>query len=322
MALALAIVSELAARELGVRPDFVQIYAARVMLDGRLAEMATREGKTLAAALAAATAALARVPVHVITVNDYLASRDGENLALLYARLGLYQHRDAADGCRVAPCGVRLRHHLLHGERAGLRLSARFDRPRPARRHAAGTHRRIVAAAHGAARPLHGDHRRGRQRAPRRGARAVHPFAGGRAAGTSPRHYQGALALAERLIEGRDFSLDAGLRIATLTASERRALESSAPEGDLLWSLPRYREEAVSLALCAVHLFARDRDYLVRGGRVEIIDPNTGRTAPGRAWSRGLHQMIEEAAGPAPVLETTAEMTYQRFFPAISGFVA
>ena len=316
MALALAIVSELAARELGVRPDFVQIYAARVMLDGRLAEMATGEGKSLAAALAAATAALARVPVHVITVNDYLASRDGENLARLYARLGLTtgivtQQMDAASrraayACDITYCTAKelvfdyLRDSTVRGQHAGT-LQERIAGLSPQRTVLRGLCMAIIDEADSVLLD--------EARVPFILSRAGAPQA-------SPGHYQGALALAERLVEGRDFSLDAGLRTATLTASGRRALESSAPEGDLLWSLPRYREEAVSLALCAVHLFARDRDYIVRGGRVEIIDPNTGRTAPGRAWSRGLHQMIElkEGCRPGAVLETAAEMTYQRFF--------
>src|SRR4030095_15134684 len=77
-----------------------------------------------------------------------------------------------------------------------------------------------------------------------------------------------------------------------------------------------YREEAVSLALCALHLFSRDHDYLVRAGRVEIIDATTGRTAPGRAGARGLHQMTElkEGCQPGAVLETAAEITCQRLF--------
>ena len=111
MARALAIASELAARELGMRPHAVQLYAARAMLDERLAEMATGEGKTLAAALAAAVAGLARVPVHLITVNDYLARRDGERLRPLYARLGLStgivtQAMDAATRRAAYACDI------------------------------------------------------------------------------------------------------------------------------------------------------------------------------------------------------------------------
>ena len=80
---AFAVLSVVCAGVLGVRPYDTQLVAARIVLDNSLAEMATGEGKTLAVALAAATAALAGVPVHVITANDYLVSRDAEALHLL-----------------------------------------------------------------------------------------------------------------------------------------------------------------------------------------------------------------------------------------------
>jgi preprotein translocase subunit SecA len=86
---ALALVAEVARRRLGLAPYPTQLLAAWLMLDGRLAEMATGEGKTLAAGIAAATAALAGVPVHLLTANDYLVQRDREKLAPLYDALGL-----------------------------------------------------------------------------------------------------------------------------------------------------------------------------------------------------------------------------------------
>jgi preprotein translocase subunit SecA len=89
LAQAFALIRVVAVQELDVRPFDTQLMAARVMLDGRLAEMATGEGKTLAAAICAATAALAGTPVHVITVNDYLVARDAQALRPLYQALGL-----------------------------------------------------------------------------------------------------------------------------------------------------------------------------------------------------------------------------------------
>ncbi|MBL8383650.1 MAG: hypothetical protein JNM90_11265, partial [Burkholderiales bacterium] len=102
---------------LGVMPYATQIAAARVMLDNRLAEMATGEGKTLAVALAAAVAALGGTPVHVVTANDYLADRDAGTLAAFYRALGLSvaavtqpmarDARRAAYGADVAYCTAR-----------------------------------------------------------------------------------------------------------------------------------------------------------------------------------------------------------------------
>jgi preprotein translocase subunit SecA len=316
MVLALAIIGELAARELGIRPHAVQLYAARAMLDERLAEMATGEGKTLAAALAAAVAALARVPVHVITVNDYLARRDGEQLRRFYAHLGLTTgivtqqmdavSRRAAYACDITYCTAKelvfdyLRDCTVRGRDAGT-LHERIGGLAPQRTVLRGLCMAIIDEADSVLLD-----------------EARVPFILSRAGAQQgrPEHFERSLGVAGQLLEGRDFRLDSALRTAELTASGRQALEATGQRADRLWSVPRYREEAVSLALCALHLFHRDRDYLVRDARVEIIDATTGRTAPGRAWSRGLHQMIElkEGCSPGRVLETAAEITYQRFF--------
>ena len=316
MALGLALVGELAARELGTRPHAVQLHAARAMLDERLAEMATGEGKTLAAALAAAVAALARVPVHLITANDYLARRDGEYLRALYARLGLTtgivtQQMDAASrraayACDITYCTAKelvfdyLRDSMIRGRDAGT-LQERIGGLASQHTVLRGLCMALIDEADGVLLDE---------------ARVPFILSRAGAAHGRPEHFERALALAVRLEQGRDFSLDAELRSAELTRAGRKALAASARNADRLWALPRYREEAVSLALAALHLFHRDRDYLVRDGRVELIDATTGRTAPGRAWSRGLHQMIElkEGCRPGKVLETAAELTYQRFF--------
>jgi preprotein translocase subunit SecA len=302
VAQALAAAGELAWRELGQRPHRVQLIAALAMLDGCLAEMATGEGKTLAAALAAAVAALARVPVHVITANDYLAQRDAAALRGLYARLGLStgavaqdmdaSARRAAYACDIAYCSAKelvfdyLRDSLAQGAAAPRRVL-----------------RGLCMAIVDEADSILIDE-------------ASVPFILSRARhDASSRDCQRrALELAAALEPGRDFTLDLAQRSAELTAAGQQRAE--ALDGDALWQVRRYREEMVRLAVSALHLLQRDRDYLVRDGRVEIIDPTTGRTAPGRAWSRGLHQMIEikEGCAASPITESAAQITYQRFF--------
>ena len=86
---AFALAREAASRTLGVAHYDVQIVAGRVLANGKLAEMETGEGKTLAATLPACAAALAGIPVHVVTANDYLVERDAETMRPLYAALGL-----------------------------------------------------------------------------------------------------------------------------------------------------------------------------------------------------------------------------------------
>ena len=113
----------------GQPPYDTQLVAARILLNNRLAEMATGEGKTLATVLAAATAALAGVPVHVITANPYLAARDAQAMAPVYAALGLQRRRAGARrGGIAAARRLPLRHRPCDGARTGLRLPAR---PRP-----------------------------------------------------------------------------------------------------------------------------------------------------------------------------------------------
>src|SRR3546814_15875117 len=84
-----ALIREVTGRELGMRHFAVQLIGGLIMVDGGLAEMATGEGKTITALLPAVTAAMARMPVHVFTVNDYLAERDAAKLRPVYQRFGL-----------------------------------------------------------------------------------------------------------------------------------------------------------------------------------------------------------------------------------------
>jgi preprotein translocase subunit SecA len=308
----LAIAGELAERTLGLRPHPVQYFAARAMLDGGLAEMATGEGKTVAAALAAAAAALARVPVHVITVNDYLAQRDGEALRPFYERLGLsagivtqqagFEARRTAYACDVAYCTSKelvfdyLRDLLERGPDAGG-LRERMSGA------AAGVRLRgLCLAVIDEADSVLLDE-----------ARVPFILSRPRDEAAARAHYERALALAATLRDA-DYVLDPAARAARLTASGQA--KTDAAPGEALWQVRRYREEAVTLALAALHLFRRDRDYLVRGGEVLVIEATTGRVAPGRVWSRGLQQLIElkERLAPSRALESALQITYQSFF--------
>ena len=89
-----ALVREVAERRLGVRHFDVQLPGGLVLLKGMVAEMETGEGKTLTATLAASTAALAGIPVHIVTVNDYLAARDAEWMGPLYRALRAKRRRN------------------------------------------------------------------------------------------------------------------------------------------------------------------------------------------------------------------------------------
>jgi preprotein translocase subunit SecA len=303
---------------LRVRPFDTQLIAGRIVLDNRLAEMATGEGKTLAVALAAATAALAGIPVHVITANDYLVTRDAEQLAPLYRALGLSagavtQPQDAAQrrvayACDITYCTAKeLVFDYLRDGLHRTRDPLRWRLEQLAGESVEGpVLRGLCMAIIDEADSILIDE-----------ARVPLILSQAEDDGQRREYLAQSLDLARAMRTGADFRLDETALCAELTDSGRERLEHDAASLPPMWRNRLHREEAVSTALAALHLFRPDRHYLVREGRVQIIDETTGRVAPGRAWSRGLHQLIELKEGCVPSAEfrTAAQITYQRFFP-------
>jgi hypothetical protein len=125
-----------------------------------------------------------------------------------------------------------------------------------------------------------------------------------------------ALGAAAGLTAGRDYYLSESERIVEVNERGKAGIEDFDWGDARSWTNPPQREELVSQALSALHLFERDRHYLVRDGKVQIIDEYTGRLMPDRSWERGLHQMIEikEGCEPTSRKETLARISYQRFF--------
>jgi preprotein translocase subunit SecA len=306
-------------RQMGVTPFATQVIAARALLDNQLVEMATGEGKTLAVALAAGVAALAGMPVHVVTANDYLAERDAEALGPWYAAMGLNvgvvtalsdsEARRAAYARDVVYCTAKelgfdyLRDHIA-GHRRGdelRRRAASLDGKHAATPLLRGLCMAIVDEADSILID--------EARVPLILSRAVD---GRRARGD----YETALRLAAELEPGRDFDTDPLARRVTLSAAGDSTLDAATADLPPAWRNRRYREAWVLQALSALHLFQRDRDYILRDGKVEIVDPTTGRVAAGRSWSRGLHQLIElkEGREPTPSYATAAQITFQRLF--------
>ncbi|MBK6744275.1 MAG: translocase [Hydrogenophilales bacterium] len=303
----------------GRHPFATQVMAARALLDNQLVEMATGEGKTLAVAMAAGLAALAGMPVHVVTANDYLAERDAEALGPWYTALGLKVGvvtaradsgaRRAAYGRDVVYCTAKelgfdyLRDHVA-GHRRGDELRQRAA-SLDGRQRAVPLLRGLCMAIVDEADSILIDE----ARVPLILSRAVD---GRRARGD----YETALSLAGGLEAGRDFQLDPLARRVTLSAAGDTALDAAVADLTPAWRNRRYREAWVVQALSALHLYRRDRDYILRDGKVEIVDPTTGRVAAGRSWSRGLHQLIELKEGfePTPANATAARITFQRLF--------
>ena len=315
------IAREAAGRLLGMRPFDVQLLGARVMLEGRIAEMETGEGKTLTATLPACAAALAGVPVHIVTVNDFLVMRDAAWMKPLYAFFGLRvgtiteglapDARRAAYGCDITYCTNKqlafdyLKDRLMLGQesrRLHLQVEGlHAELPRTGRLLLRGLCFVIVDEADSVLVD-----------------EARTPLIISNAGDTTQQRqvYGEAVALARQLESGMDFSIRPREREIDLTErGRRRAAQLAEPYGGV-WLGPRRREELVRRALSALYLFQRDKQYLVRGGKVQIVDEYTGRVMADRSWERGLHQMIEAKEGCAITgqQETLARISYQRFF--------
>jgi preprotein translocase subunit SecA len=316
-----ALVREAAARTLGKRHYESQLLAGWALLQGRLVEMQTGEGKTFAATLAASAAALAGYPVHVITVNDYLAARDAEEMGPLYRFLGLTvgvvvqertrAERRAAYACSVTYCTNKdlafdyLRDRVALARRAS-RLHLALERLRgDAAREEDLVLRGLYFGIVDEADSIFIDE-----------ARTPLILSATSKSGTAEQDCQRALAFARELAPGEDYSIDLAERSITLgeRAKSRLAAHAAGLAGP--WSSTRVREELVTQALTALLLFRRDQHYVVVDGKVQIVDESTGRVMPDRSWEHGLHQMIEvkEGCPPTESRETLARLTYQRLF--------
>ncbi len=317
-----ALVREAATRVLGKRHYDSQLQAGAWLLRGLLVEMATGEGKTFAATLPACIAALAGLPVHVITVNDYLAARDAETMTPLYHFFGL---RCAA---------------VVHGmSRPDRRAAYASDIAYCSNKELAFDYLRDRAALGDRASPLHLAVEGLRDAGPRGAATVLRglsfaivdeadsvfideartPLILSATVDDSTGREPSALALeiAGRLVEGVHFLVERSLLRVRLTDAGRDEIDTlDADDAAPAWDTPRKRDESVQRALAALHLYARDRQYVVMDGKVQIVDESTGRVMPDRAWERGLHQMIETKEGVALTgrRETLARITYQRLF--------
>jgi preprotein translocase subunit SecA len=129
-------------------------------------------------------------------------------------------------------------------------------------------------------------------------------------------NYLHALALANTLVQGKDYVLDRRERSVNLSEAGRDTVAEWSAGRPGIWTSLRAREELVRQALSAQWFFHRDQHYVVTEGKVQIVDESTGRVMPDRSWERGLHQMIEVKEGCEMTArrETLSRITYQRLF--------
>ena len=310
---AFATVREAAKRTLGQRHFDVQILGGVVLHRGMIAEMKTGEGKTLVATLAVYLNALEGKGVHVVTVNDYLAQRDAEWMGAIYRFLGL------SVGCIV--------HGLSDAERReayacdvtyGTNNEFGFDylRDNMKFRLEEMVQRPFNYAIVDEVDSILIDEART-------------PLIISGPAEDSSELYMRMNRLMPRLAD-EDFEKDEKARSVSFTEAGVEKLEGLLREAGLLQEGNLYDIGNISLvhhgnqALRAHKLFSRDTDYIVKEGRVVIIDEFTGRMMEGRRYSEGLHQALEAKEG-VPIQQenqTLASITFQNYFrlyPKLAG---
>ncbi|MDW9481858.1 preprotein translocase subunit SecA [Sinorhizobium meliloti] len=304
---AFALVREAAHRVLGKRPYDVQVIGGLILNDGRIAEMRTGEGKTLTAAMPTFLNAISGKGVHVITVNDYLASRDAEQIGKVHRFLGLtvgviFSGMD--DGARreAYRCDITYGTNDEFGFDY-LRDNLRFDVSQMVQR---GHNFVIVDEVDSVLID-----------------EARTPLIISAPVEDSSDIYMKMDAIVASLLTPADFAVDEKMNAATLTEPGADKVEAMLREQGLLAvGIPLYDHQAshlvhhVNCALKARALFAKDRDYVVRGGEVVIVDESTGRMMDGRRFNDGIHQALEAKEGVRVQNETAtlSSITYQNYF--------
>ncbi|MDP4857337.1 MAG: preprotein translocase subunit SecA, partial [Desulfobacterales bacterium] len=297
---AFAVVREASRRTLNMRHFDVQLLGGIVLHQGKIAEMKTGEGKTLVATLPAYLNALTGKGVHIVTVNDYLASRDTRWMGTIYTFLGLtvgtiVHGLDDAERKKAYGADITFGTNNEFGFDY-LRDNMKFDRQSLVQRE---LHYAIVDEVDSilideARTPL---------------------IISGPAERSTDLYYQ-VNNIIPRLKKESDYSIDEKARTVVLT-EEGVAKAEKLLQVENIYD-PKHIEllHHVNQGLKAHTLFKRDVDYIVKNGEVIIVDEFTGRLMPGRRYSEGLHQALEAKEGVKIENEnqTLATVTFQNYF--------
>ncbi len=310
---AFAAVREAAKRTLGQRHYDVQLLGGMALHQGQIAEMRTGEGKTLVATLAVYLNALEGKGVHVVTVNDYLARRDAEWMGKVYGRLGL------TTGCIISNIRDKERREAYACDITyGTNNEFGFDylRDNMKFRLEQMVQRPFNFAIVDEVDSILIDE-----------ARTPLIISGPSDSNTE------LYGMADKIIpqlEAADYELDEKHKTIVLTEEGTEKVEKLLEKSGLIKEGNLYDVQNIALvhhvnqALRAHKLFFADKDYIVKDGRVILIDEFTGRMMEGRRLSEGLHQAIEAKEG-VPVQnenQTLASITFQNYFrlyPKLAG---
>jgi len=310
-----ACLAEFVRRETGLKAHDEQLYAAWLIRNEIWVEMATGEGKSLVAVLAAAWVASEGVAAHVVTTNDYLVQRDATKFAPVYKRAGLTvaavlsdlddqarQRAYEADVVYVTGKQIGFDYlrdcmggHNGHGRlRNKLRALMPMATSKPIQR---GLEFAIIDEIDSV---VIDD------------ARTPLILANATAAQATPEQYAEAavgLGLAAMLQEDTDFTINAENNAVVITNDGKEKLQSLSNDINGAWLFARFRNEKVRQALVVMHALKLDRDYIVRDGDIELIDQATGRSMPDRQLPHGMHQMLEAHVGSSLSAATQVQLS-------------
>ena len=318
---AFAVVREGSKRTLGQRHVDVQIVGGAVLHQGKIAEMATGEGKTLTAVLSAYLNALSGNKVHVVTLNDYLAKRDRNWMGPIYEflgmRVGLIQSSSKFSERREAyradiTYGTYnefifdyLRDHRSQSEKKSevvdfiLRGETVSSEERYCQK---GLHYAIVDEIDNILIDA-----------------GIQPLSISESSGTPAIVHRQAYEVAENLEKGTYFKIDEKKRKVELYPDKVEKDIQLPVELKTMGKGKGKWENYVEHSLRAIHLLKKDRDYLVKDGSIIVVDPFTGRAAPQRTFGEGLHQALEVkenlfiTSESKPVLSITYPLYFRRY---------
>ena len=298
---AYAVVREGAWRVLGQRHFDVQLMGGMALHFGWIAEMKTGEGKTLVSTLPVYLNALDQRGVHVVTVNDYLATRDSEWMGRLHKWLGLTVGRIGADIDDPALKRAAYAADLTYGTNNEFGFD--YLRDNMARSRESMAQRGHVFAIVDEVDSILIDEAR------------TPLIISGPADEAAQLYYQFA-SIARTLTRDVDYEVDEEKKTVVPLESGIEKVEKAVGVENIYDAVSTNYVHQLTKALTAKDLYKRDKDYLVAGGEVKIIDEFTGRTLDGRRWSDGLHQAVEAKERVAIKEEnhTWATVTLQNYF--------
>jgi preprotein translocase subunit SecA len=298
---AFAVVREAATRVLGQRHYDVQLMGGMALHFGWIAEMKTGEGKTLVSTLPVYLNALAGEGVHVVTVNDYLASRDAKWMGELHRWLGISVGRVGPDLQEFDEKRAAYAADVTYGTNTEFGFDYLRDNMARRSEHMVqrGHHYAIVDEVDSilideARTPL---------------------IISGPASDVTKLYYQFA-SIARSLTRDTDYEVDEEKKTVVPTEAGIEKVERQLGVTNLYDAVATNYVHQLGQALRAKELFHRDKDYLVDAGEVKIVDEFTGRTLEGRRWSDGLHQAVEakERVRIQEENHTWATVTLQNYF--------